>query len=461
MAKELAKILKPLVGKSSHHINSTQDFVEQVKHITLVPGECLSSYVSALFTSGPIDPALKIIKDLLVKDPTLKDRTVIGIDDIILLLEFCLKNTYFLLPRPVLWTGWGCGHGFPCKSYGGQSLYGVLGAKSPKHCTPRFWHRYVDDTFVIHKEANKQGFLQQINSVEPAIKFTVEDNKEDGSIPFLDTIVKPEVDGSLSITVYRKPTHTDQYLQWDSHHNLSAKFSVINTLSHRAQTVCINPELLKQEKEHLRKDLTKCKYPKWALDKVEKMLNKPSSEAIDGVNNQGANSTPAATREVKSKGHIVIPYTQGLCESIKKICGWYGIQTHFKGGCTIKNLLVSPKDKDPMVSQSDAIYWYQCGDLTCDDEYIGETSRTFGERYKEHLKDPSPIHHHNNQTNYPINQNNFKIIGREGHHMSRYIKESIFIRVNNPTLNNNIGKFNLPHIWDWVLINTPGLKLNK
>ena len=44
---------------------------------------------------SPVDPALKIIKDLLVKDPTLKDRTVTGIDDIILLLEFCLKNTYF------------------------------------------------------------------------------------------------------------------------------------------------------------------------------------------------------------------------------------------------------------------------------------------------------------------------------------------------------------------------------
>ena len=41
------------------------------------------------------------------------------------------------------------------------------------------------------------------------------------------------------------------------------------------------------------------------------------------------------------------------------------------------------------------------------------------------------------------------------------LKESIFIRVNNPTLNNNVGKFNLPHIWDRVLINTPGLKLNK
>ena len=95
VAKELAKILKPLVDKSPHHINSTQDFVEQVKYITLAPGECLSSYdVSVLFTSVPVDPALNIIKDLLVKDHTLKKRTVMEVGDIILLLEFCLKNTY-------------------------------------------------------------------------------------------------------------------------------------------------------------------------------------------------------------------------------------------------------------------------------------------------------------------------------------------------------------------------------
>ena len=50
----------------------------------------------------------------------------------------------------------------------------------------------------------------------------------------------------------------------------------------------------------------------------------------------GNNSAQPANHGVQSKGHIVIPYTQGLCESIKKICGRYGIQTHFKGGKTIK-----------------------------------------------------------------------------------------------------------------------------
>ena len=114
-----------------------------------------------------------------------------------------------------------------------------------------------------------------------------------------------------------------------------------------------------------------------------------------------------------------------------------------------------------MVNKSGTIYWFQCGDLTCDDEYIGETSRTFGERFREHLKEPSPIHHHSNNTGHPTSQCNFQIIGREGHGLPRTIKESIFIRVNNPTLNRNIGKFYLPHIWDRVLLNTPSLTLKR
>ena len=100
VAKELSKILKPLVGKSPHHINSTQDFVDKVKHINFATGECLSSYdVSALFTPVPVDVALKVIKDLLEKDPTIKERTALSVEDITVLLEFCLKNMYFSLNR--------------------------------------------------------------------------------------------------------------------------------------------------------------------------------------------------------------------------------------------------------------------------------------------------------------------------------------------------------------------------
>ena len=87
VANLLNKILKPLVGKPPHHIQSTQEFVEQANKVTLLPGECLSCYdVTAWFTSVPIEPALGIIKDLLKQDNTLKVRKVLPVKDIILLL---------------------------------------------------------------------------------------------------------------------------------------------------------------------------------------------------------------------------------------------------------------------------------------------------------------------------------------------------------------------------------------
>ena len=96
-----------------------------------------------------------------------------------------------------------------------------------------------------------------------------------------------------------------------------------------------------------------------------------------------------------------------------------------------------------------------------DEECIEETSRTFGERFKEDLKEPLPKHSHGINTGYTTTEDNFQIIEREEHGIARTIKESIFIRVNNPTLNRNIGKFNVHHIWDRVLLNTPGLKIKR
>ena len=88
---------------------------------------------------------------------------------------------------------------------------------------------------------------------------------------------------------------------------------------------------------------------------MEKRLTKPTSEESNEANNQGSAGTMPTTSDIKTKGHIVIPYTQGLCKSMKKICGKYGIQNHFKGNSTIKNLLVTPKDKHSMENKSGAI----------------------------------------------------------------------------------------------------------
>ena len=110
VTKVIAKIQKPLVGKFLYHIQSISDFVNKVRGVTLLPGECLSSYdVTALFTSVLIDPALSIIKDLLKQDDTLCNRTVLLVQNIIELLGFCLHNTYFSF-QDKRWKEWLWGH---------------------------------------------------------------------------------------------------------------------------------------------------------------------------------------------------------------------------------------------------------------------------------------------------------------------------------------------------------------
>ena len=136
------------------------------------------------------------------------------------------------------------------------------------------------------------------------------------------------------------------------------------------------------------------------------------------------------------------------------------MKVYFKGGTTTKNHLMAPKDKDPIQKKSGVIYRYKCDRVECDEEYIEESSRTFGERFKEHLKAPSPLFDHLNITGHNVTINNDNIVGREDQNLMRTIKEALYIGVNDPSLNRNIGKYHLPHVWDEVLFNIPELRLN-
>ena len=227
---------------------------------------------------------------------------------------------------------------------------------------------------------------------------------------------------------------------------------MIGTLHQRANFICSNPELLKQEEDHLNRVLTRCKYPAWALNRIRiKSRSQTQKKSSNNKKNTGTDNI--------QKPHIVVPYHRGLSESFKKVCSNHGVQLYFKGGTTIKNLLMAPKDQDAMQKRSGVIYRYKCDRVECDEEYIGESSKTFGERFKEHLKAPFPIFDHYNITGHNVSIENFSIVGREKQILIRTIKEALYIRVNNPSLNRNICKYHLSHIWDEVLFNTSELKL--
>ena len=237
-----------------------------------------------------------------------------SINNILELLEFCPCNTYFLLQGQFYEQTQGAAMGSPVSPIVAKIYMEFFEdwALTSAMYAPRLWKRYVDDTFVILQQSHSEELLQHINSVDPSIQFTTEEAKQDGSMPFLVTLVTSQDDGTLTTSVYRKPTHTDLYLQWDSHHNLASKYSVINTLICKAKAVCSKSKLLEEEMKHLHEVLQQCKYPKWAINKVLKQQEhrRTINRRVKGRNNS----------QTQKRCHIMVLYTKGLCESYRTIC---------------------------------------------------------------------------------------------------------------------------------------------
>ena len=111
----------------------------------------------------------------------------------------------------------------------------------------------VDDVFSIVPKEKQEGLLRYLNSIDPHIKFTVEQPNSEGAIPFIDTLPKPN-GNEISVSVYRKPTHTDRYLDFNPAIP-SQQRAVVRALMDRAENVCSDPVILAKEMEHLNKVL--------------------------------------------------------------------------------------------------------------------------------------------------------------------------------------------------------------
>jgi hypothetical protein len=96
-----------------------------------------------------------------------------------------------------------------------------------------------------------EWFLNHIHSIHPNIQFTmkIENNTK---LSFLDVLITRAEDKKLEFTVYRKPTHTDRYLQRTSNHHPIQKRGIIKTLIERAKQI-YDPEHLTEELRHLNK----------------------------------------------------------------------------------------------------------------------------------------------------------------------------------------------------------------
>ena len=185
-AKELARILKPLVGSSIHHVQNTRDFVEQIKETRLKTGRmhhllwcCCTFYICAYSTCSQHHQR-KISQWHSITPENLHDHWPhhypVGI---------LFEKHQLCVPGAVLPTMEGAAMGSPLspimanifmESFEQQAL------DTAPH-PPSLWKRYVDDTFVIQEEQHQEEFHQHINSIDPNIRFTAETIRADGLCP--------------------------------------------------------------------------------------------------------------------------------------------------------------------------------------------------------------------------------------------------------------------------------------
>ncbi|XP_070577734.1 uncharacterized protein [Ptychodera flava] len=277
-SRALADILQPLVGNTVHHVKNSKHLAEEMETCTIGEDEIFNSHdVVSLFTNTPIDYALDIIKERLVGDSKLKSRTLLSVDDIIELLKFIVNTTYFVFREQIYQQLFGTAMGSPVSPIVANLFMEHLEQQAivtaPLNCKPSLWKRYVDDILEKIKKGEVDNLTEHINKVDPtgSIKFTYEPEVE-GQIPFLDTLIVRRDDGSVKLLVYRKKTHTDQYLNFASHHPLHHKLGVIRTLLDRSKNIITLEEDRIKEEEHIKMALSRCGYPDWSIKKVQEEM---------------------------------------------------------------------------------------------------------------------------------------------------------------------------------------------
>ena len=131
------------------------------------------------------------------------------------------------------------------------------------------WKRYVDDFISVVSGNEAEHLLSHFNSVQPSIQLTCEREK-DRNLPFLDLNVSRGVQGNLETSVYRKPTHTDKYLAFDSHHPICLKKSVAKTLLRRADWLPSSLDSKAEERKYVSNVLKAIGYTKTSLRNRQK-----------------------------------------------------------------------------------------------------------------------------------------------------------------------------------------------
>ena len=194
----------------------------------------ISFDVVSLFTSILLDTAKRITSELLTNNDLWQSRTnldkdILGLLNLCLSTEFFFQNSYY---RQISGTPMGS----PLSSFLAEAVMQDLEKRSVTNNKDiRTWNRYVDDVLAAVNKHKTDDILHSINNTAENIRFTKEE-EQNNPLAFLNVLLTRTHHGTITTQVYRKKTHKDQILNFNSNHSTQHKISCIKTLFNRIYT---------------------------------------------------------------------------------------------------------------------------------------------------------------------------------------------------------------------------------
>ena len=237
---------------------------------------------------------------------------------------------------------------------------------------PLFYCRYVDDCFVLCKTEDEcKEMFNTFNKLHKAITFTIE-AEVNNTLPFLDVSILRQ-NSHFSTSIYRKATFTGQYINFRSHCTIKRKTNLIRTLCDRAMKLC-SPENLTNELKSISKILQDNSYP-------EKLISRTINKHLARLKEQPESGPERCHIPIKLQflGKTSYELEKELKNSIRQCYYSATPRVIFLSKPILSHCY---KDPIPTLNQSKVVYRYQC---CCDNSYVGQTSRRFIDRIKEHV----------------------------------------------------------------------------
>ena len=443
LAKFFVPILDPLT-RNEYTIKDSFGFVSEVSDIK--PGQyVMASFdVESLFTNIPLDETVSLIANALFEkeDDKFKNFSKAQFTK---LLNFAVKDSPFFFNNKLYIQTDGMAMGSALGPTFANCFLGFHEKTWLNECPldfkPLFYRRFVDDTFLLFKDAQHiPQFLSYLNSKHSNIKFTVE-NETEGKLPFLDILLTRGETG-ISTSMYRKPTYSGLGINYLSFVPEQFKLNAIKTLLYRCYNICSDWHSIHLELDFLTTFFQNNNFPRFlVLKNIKSFLNKTFSP------------NPVPTQDKTSIQYIILPYYGFLSFSIRKSLHKLLKQCYpntifryiFTNNRTISTLF---KHKESLPSNiiPNIIYQFECPQ--CNLRYVGQSQRNLFLRTAEHrglsartgrpISSPSfsAIRTHSEHMNHPFSISDFKILHKARNSFDLIILESLYIKHLKPELNN-------------------------